>query len=161
MTSITKQQESFMREAIREAFLGLSKKEGMPFGAVIVKKGKIISKAHNTVSKEKNPTSHAEINAIRKASKKLKSYDLSGCEIYSSCEPCPMCFSAIHWARIKSIYFGTRVIDSRRIGFNELEISNETMKRNGKSRIKIVGGVLRKESLELFKEFQKSHRKPY
>ena len=96
--------EQFMLKAI-----DLSKKSvengGGPFGAVIVKDGKIIAEASNSVTKDNDPTAHAEINAIRLAAKKIGTFDLSGCEIYTSCEPCPMCLGAIYWARLDKIYF--------------------------------------------------------
>jgi guanine deaminase len=116
--SITKI-ESFMRIAIREAFKGIEKNHGGPFGAVITKNGKIIAKAHNRVLFSNDPTAHAEINAIRKASKKLASFDLSGCEIYSTCMPCPMCLGAIKWANIKTVYYGATSKDADNIGFRD------------------------------------------
>lgn len=90
-----------MKVAIDEAFKGIENNEGGPFGAVITKNGKIISKSHNEVIKNQDPTCHAEMIAIRRACAKLGTLNLSDCEIYSSCEPCPMCFSAIHWAKMK------------------------------------------------------------
>jgi len=109
----------FLKIAIEEAKKGMGKKHGGPFGAVIVCKGKIIAKAHNTVLKNNDPTAHAEINVIRQASKKTKKFDLSGCELYSTCEPCPMCFAAIHWARINKIYYGADSKDAAKIGFDD------------------------------------------
>ena len=100
-----KDKNYFMRIALKEAEKGMEKGEGGPFGAVIVKDGEIISKAHNEVLKTNDPTAHAEMVAIRRASKKLGRFNLSDCDIYSTCEPCPMCFSAIHWAKIKKLYF--------------------------------------------------------
>jgi len=101
----------------KEAISGVKKNHGGPFGAVIVKNGKIISKAHNTVIKDNDPTAHAEVNAIRKAGKKLKSRWLLDCELYSNCKPCPMCLSAIAWARIKTVYFYRTENDATEIGF--------------------------------------------
>jgi len=138
-----------MLTAVEEARKGASKCEGGPFGAVIVKHGKIVAKAHNLVLKKNDPTCHAEIEAIRKASKKLGTYNLEGCEIYSTTEPCPMCFSAIHWARIGKIYFGTETKDAAEIGFNELAISDKTLKRLGNSKIELVPGYKREECLKL------------
>lgn len=109
----------FMKIAIEEACNGVSNNDGGPFGAVIVRDGEIISKAHNEVAKTNDPTAHAEIVAIRKASSKLKRFNLSDCEIYTSCEPCPMCLSAIHWARIKKIYYGCTKEDAAKIGFDD------------------------------------------
>lgn len=124
--------------AAKEALKGIRKNYGGPFGAVIIRKGKIIAKSHNTVLKTNNPICHAEMNAITQASKKMKRFDLSACEIYSTTEPCPMCFSAIHWARIKKIVYGTTISDVKKLGFNELSISNKKLKRWGKSKVRIV-----------------------
>ena len=97
--------ETYLQLAIQEALKGISKGEGAPFGACIVKNGEIIASAHDTVVKDNDATCHAEINAIRIASKLLKHYRLDTCEIYSTSEPCPMCLAAIHWAGIKTCYF--------------------------------------------------------
>lgn len=112
-------QQKFMKIAAKEAFKGLRKNNGGPFGAVIVRNGKIISRAHNLVLRTKDPTAHAEIVAIRKASKQLKRFDLSDCVLYTSAEPCPMCFAAIHWARIKKVYYGCTADEAARIGFDD------------------------------------------
>lgn len=109
----------FMKIAVKEAFKSIRQNHGGPFGAVIVKDGKVIAKSHNKVIKTNDPTAHAEILAIRKASKKLKKFNLSDCEIYSSCEPCPMCLAAIYWARIKKLYYGCTKEDAAKIGFDD------------------------------------------
>lgn len=109
----------FMHEAVKEAFKGVKSNHGGPFGAVVVKDGKIIAKAHNSVLKSNDPTSHAEMGAIRKASKKLGTFDLSGCEIYSTCMPCPMCLGAIEWANIKTVFYGASSQDADAIGFRD------------------------------------------
>jgi len=96
-----------MKAAIEEARKGFNRDHGGPFGAVIVKDGVLLANAHNEVLKTNDPTAHAEVLAIRRACALLESYDLSDCEIYSTSEPCPMCFSAIHWSRLKRLYFGT------------------------------------------------------
>lgn len=142
-------EERFMRLSIKEAMKGIKAGDGGPFGACIVKGGEVVSKAHNTVLERKDSTCHAEINAIRKACKKLGTIDLSGCIIYSTTEPCPMCFSAIHWARIDSIVYGTEIRDVAKLGFNEMQISNSEIKRTCKSRISLVPGFLRGECLGL------------
>ena len=111
--------EKFMAKAIAEAEAGVSNNDGGPFGAVIVKEGEIIASAHNEVISSFDPTAHAEVLAIRRASKKLGRFDLSDCEIYSTCEPCPMCFAAIHWAKIKTLYFGCTKVDAANIGFDD------------------------------------------
>ncbi|MGD8990649.1 MAG: nucleoside deaminase [Desulfobacterales bacterium] len=108
-----------MKMAIEEARMGFNRNDGGPFGAVIVRNGEMIAKAHNEVLKTNDPTAHAEINAIRRACAHLNNYDLSDCEIYSTSEPCPMCFSAIHWSRIKRLYFGTTRDDVAIIGFDD------------------------------------------
>ncbi len=110
---------SFMQLAILEAELGMRKGEGGPFGAVIVCKGKVLAKAHNEVLKAQDPTAHAEIQAIRKASAKLKRFDLSDCELYTTCEPCPMCLGAVHWAKMKKLYYGCTQKDAAKIGFDD------------------------------------------
>ncbi len=111
--------DCFMESAIREAFTGMRANDGGPFGAVIVRGGAVIASAHNEVIRSNDPTAHAEIVAIRRASASLGRFDLSDCEIYSSCEPCPMCLSAIFWARIKKLYFTLSRFDAERIGFDD------------------------------------------
>ena len=109
----------FMKLAIEEAKIGFNRNDGGPFGAVIVKNGVSIASAHNEVLKTNDPTAHAEILAIRKACSHLESHDLSDCEIYSTSEPCPMCFSAIHWSRLKKLHLGTTRDDVAAIGFDD------------------------------------------
>jgi tRNA(Arg) A34 adenosine deaminase TadA len=112
------------------------KQGGGPFGAVIVKNGKIVASGVNRVTANNDPTAHAEVNAIRKACKKLKTFDLSDCVIYTSCEPCPMCLGAIYWAHIGHIYYGNTKDDAKKIGFDdsfiysELEMRKEDRKLN-------------------------------
>lgn len=108
-----------MKKAIQEANRGMRWNHGGPFGAVIVKDGKIIAKGHNMVLRKNDPTLHAEVVAIRRASRKLKTFDLSDCEIYTSCEPCPMCYGAIKWAKIKKVYYGCTRRDASTIGFDD------------------------------------------
>lgn len=124
-----------MHMALREASRGMKGGQGGPFGACIVKDGTIVAVAHNRVLASGNPTQHAEVVAIGRAAKVLGTHVLKGCTIYSTTEPCPMCFSAIHWAQIDRIVFGTGIADVKRLGFNELSISNATLKRLGKSRV--------------------------
>jgi tRNA(Arg) A34 adenosine deaminase TadA len=151
----------FMRLALREARKNLSDMRGGPFGACIVKGDKVIAISRNTVLKQ-DATCHAEINAIRKASKKLRTYDLSGCSIYSTTEPCPMCFSAIHWSKINVLVYGNTIRDAKNIGFNELSISSVRMKKLGGSKLKIISGCMRDEVNQLFKKWDKlSNKKLY
>ncbi|MBF0216918.1 MAG: nucleoside deaminase [Candidatus Omnitrophica bacterium] len=138
-----------MQRAIDDARSGVDAGDGGPFGAVIVKDGVVLATCHNTVLLDNDPTQHAEVRAISKASRKIGSFDLSGCEIYSTTEPCPMCFSAIHWARINTLYYGTTIDDVRKLGFNELTIPAAAMKDIGKSPIKIVPSFLFEKCAEL------------
>lgn len=148
----------FMRLAVREAAKNLKTFEGGPFGACIVREGKVLSVARNTVLAH-DATCHAEVNAIRRASRRLGTFDLSGSVIFSTTEPCPMCFGAIHWARIGLVVYGTSIADAKKAGFNELPVSNATLKRLGKSRIRLSGGFLRAECLELFNRWAASPKK--
>ncbi|MFC1548755.1 nucleoside deaminase [Candidatus Omnitrophota bacterium] len=140
-----------MLMAIEEARKGAGAVHGGPFGAVIVKGEEVLSKAHNSVLKDNDPTRHAEIKAISIAAAKLGTYDLSGCELYSTTEPCPMCFAAIHWAKIDRIIYGTDIEDVKKLGFNELTISNNEMKEKGSSPIDIEASFMRSECEELLK----------
>lgn len=147
---LRQEHEYFMRLAIRKTMEGIRRGQ-TPFGACIVKKGRVIACTHNTVWKHTDITAHAEINAIRKACRVLKTIDLSGCVIYSTCEPCPMCFSACHWAKISRIYYGAAIRDAHAAGFHELTLSNKRMKSLGGSHLRIVGGLLRHEAANLFR----------
>lgn len=124
-----------MHLALREAARGMGRGQGGPFGACIVRHGLILAVASNRVLVSGNPTQHAEVVAIGRAAKHLGTHVLKGCTIYSTTEPCPMCFSAIHWAQIDRIVFGTTIADVARLGFNELSISNRALKRLGRSAI--------------------------
>ncbi len=150
-----------MRVAIDIAKKGIAKRQS-PFGAAIFDaKGKLVAKAHNTVFADKDVTAHAEINAIRKACNKLRKIKLDNCIIYSTTEPCPMCFSAIHWAGISKIVYGTTINDADVLGFSELKISNRKLKSLAKLKIKIYGPFMRKECLALFKEYAQKVGKYY
>ena len=142
-----------MRAAIRSAKFGMSHGHGGPFGACIVRGNRIIAETHNTVLQSHDATCHAEINAIREASKKLKTPFLDDTIIYSTTEPCPMCFAAIHWARIPCVVYGTSIGDVKRRGFNELSIANAHLKKHGRSPVKIRKGFLRGECLNLLGEW--------
>jgi tRNA(Arg) A34 adenosine deaminase TadA len=147
--------KEFMLLALKEARRNLKDMRGGPFGACIVKNGKVISVARNTVLKDNDATCHAEINAIRKASKKLNDFRLTGCAIYSTTEPCPMCFSAIHWARLEAVVFGTSISDAKKIGFNELSIPAKKMQTKGASDVRIISAFLQKECRNLFQDWAK------
>ncbi len=109
----------YMKIAIQEAKIGIQNQDGGPFGAVVVKDGKIIGQGHNCVLKNNDPTCHGEIMAIRDACKNLNTYDLSGAELYTTCYPCPMCLCAMMWANIQCCYFGCDSKDADRIGFRD------------------------------------------
>lgn len=148
-----------MRLAVAKAQAGIRVGQ-TPFGACIVKSGRVVSLAHNVVWRTTDITAHAEMTAIRLACRKLKTIDLSGCVMYSTCEPCPMCFSACHWARIDRIVYGCSIRDAQRGGFNELAVSAREMKRRGKSPVRIQTGCLLKDNQQLFARWagQKSRR---
>lgn len=120
-----KEKEGFMREAIRLSLENMRSGKGGPFGAVIVKDGKIIARGFNQVTTTNDPTAHAEVVAIREACKELNSFQLEGCEIYTSCEPCPMCLGAIYWARSAKMYYANTKIDAAKIGFDDQFIYEE------------------------------------
>lgn len=115
----------FMKEAINLARENLKLKNGGPFGAVVVKDGKIIGRGMNTVTSANDPTAHAEVNAIREACENLNSFQLPDCDIYSSCEPCPMCLGAIYWARPRKLYFAASRNDAAKAGFDDAIIYQE------------------------------------
>ncbi|MDF7825787.1 nucleoside deaminase [Pontiellaceae bacterium B12227] len=120
--------EQFLREAIRLSEEKMKAGEGGPFAAVIVQDGTIISKGWNCVTSENDPTAHGEMEAIRKACATLKTFSLEGCEIYSSCEPCPMCLSAIYWARLDALYFAGSMADAAAAGFDDRFFYDEVSK---------------------------------
>ena len=130
---------------------------GGPFGAVIVKNGEIIARAHNTVIESTDATAHAEINAIRIASKKLNTYDLSGCILYTSAEPCPMCLSAIIWANIKEVYYANNKKDVDEIGFRD-DVIYEFLKGNKKETINLHH-IEMEEAKNVFENFKKMKEK--
>lgn len=118
----------FMQQAILLATENVLSGRGGPFGAVVVKDGEVISTGVNNVTASNDPTAHAEVTAIRNACDRLKSFRLEGCEIYTSCEPCPMCLAAIYWARCKAIYYGNCAADAARAGFNDAFLYDEMCK---------------------------------
>ena len=132
-----------MQKAVNEAVKGVKQGHGGPFGAVIVKDGKVISTSHNKVLKSNDPTAHAEINAIKKASQKLQTFDLSGCEIYTTCMPCPMCMGAIRWANISTIYYGATSEDANNIGFRDQVFYDESYQN--------IKNIYRTECLAVFR----------
>ena len=136
--------------AIKEAESGIAKNDGGPFGSVIVKDGKVISKGHNHVVSHNDPTCHGEIDAIRKACKKLKTFDLSGCEIYTTGEPCTMCACAILWSNINKVYYGATIEDNSKIGFRDEKFAQifKMTKPTG-----MYHQIDREECLKLFEKY--------
>lgn len=120
----------FMQIAIKEAYKGINKGDGGPFGSVVVKNGEVVGIGHNQVLKKNDPTLHGEIMAIKDACKNLGTYDLSGCEIYTTSEPCPMCLGAVLWANIDKIYSGCNVKDAEDIGFRDQKFFSELKKKS-------------------------------
>ena len=120
-----KDDKYFIREAIKQAKKGVESKDGGPFGAIIVKDGEVVGRGNNKVTSTNDPTAHAEMVAIRDACKNLKSFQLDGCIIYSSCEPCPMCLGAIYWARPKKLIFASSKDDASQAGFDDSFIYQE------------------------------------
>jgi tRNA(Arg) A34 adenosine deaminase TadA len=153
--------EHFMRLAIEKAREGVQRGNA-PFGACLVKNSQVLCLAHNRVWEDTDITAHAEIVAIKEACKKLDTIDLKGTLLYATCEPCPMCFSASHWARITKIIYGARIQDAKNLGFHELSVSNLAMKDKGSSEIQVEGPLLLEENLALFEDWlQKPDPKTY
>lgn len=145
--------EKFMQEAIRLSIAKMRGNCGGPFGAVVVRKGRIISRGWNCVTSANDPTAHAEISAIRAACKKLKSFRLDDCELYASCEPCPMCLAAIYWAHIKKVFYAGTRKDAARIGFDDDLIYRELSRPIARRKIKMKQ-LRRGEALKVFKEWR-------
>jgi len=153
--------EAFMREAIALSIEKMETGAGGPFGAVIVKDGKIIGRGWNCVTSSNDPTAHAEVMAIRDACKTLGTFDLSGCEIYASCEPCPMCLAAIYWARLKKLTFAATRADASDAGFDDELIYNE-LSKPWKNRQLPAGQLLPAEAQEAFERWnEKADRTRY
>lgn len=146
-----------MRKAFRLAEESV-KRGGGPFGAVIARHGEVIAEASNSVTIDHDPTAHAEVNAIRKAAAKLGTFDLSGCEIYSSCEPCPMCLGAIYWAHLDKIYYGNDRKDAARIGFDDDFIYQE-LSLDPRDRHKRMEVLLPEEAKKAFRMWEESDDK--
>ena len=140
----------YMSEAVKEAYTGIHAQDGGPFGTVIVKNNRIVGRGHNCVLAKKDPTCHGEMEAIRDACKNLGSYDLSGCELYTTAEPCPMCRGAILWSNITTLYYGCNRKDTDNIGFRDDNFYDYV---NGKNNLLKQKELDREECLKLFKEY--------
>ena len=145
--------EKFMARAIELSIESVNKNGG-PFGSVVVKDNKIIAKGSNKVTFSNDPTAHGEIVAIREACKKLNNFNLSGCELYSTCEPCPMCLSAIYWARIDKVYYANTREDARKIDFDDSLIYSELDKKINERKISMTQ-MMRNEALKAFELWDK------
>lgn len=143
-------QEAFMQAALEEAYAGIEAGDGGPFGTVIVKDGEIVGRGHNRVVVNQDPTCHGEMEAIRDACKNLGTFDLSGCELYTTREPCPMCLGATLWANIPVVYYGCTREDSDEIGFRD-EVFYEYLA--GENDLLTVSGFERERCLELFEAY--------
>ena len=144
----------FMREAIRLSLRKMRGNQGGPFGAVVVRRGKIVGRGWNQVTTANDPTAHAEVMSIREACRRLKTFRLDDCELYTSCEPCPMCLSAIYWARCKKVYYANTRRDAARIEFDDDFIYREVARPVSRRQIPITR-LLRDEALKVFAEWKK------
>jgi guanine deaminase len=148
----------FMARAIQLSIDNVLSGRGGPFGAVVVKDNKIIAEAANQVTATNDPTAHAEIVAIREACEKLGVFDLEGCEMYTSCEPCPMCLGAIYWARLGRLYFANLASDAAQAGFDDSLIYREMAQPISARKIPMIQ-MMREQALEAFRAWEKSMRK--
>ena len=151
----------FMARAIQLSIDNVRSGQGGPFGAVIVKDGSIVAEGANRVTSTNDPTAHAEVVAIREACSKIGYFELKGCEIYASCEPCPMCLGAIYWARLARIYFGNLATDASKIGFDDSTIYHELTQPHSQRTIPMVQ-MMREQALTAFRAWnQKPDKIPY
>jgi tRNA(Arg) A34 adenosine deaminase TadA len=144
--------EHYMRMAIAKTKAGIAAGQS-PFGSVIVHGDRVVAEAHNTVWRDTDPTAHAEVNAIRQAARALGTIDFTGVTLYTTCEPCPMCLAASHWARVTRIVYGATIADAQKAGFNELTVSARTMITEGGSHMRIDSDCCREECAGLFELF--------
>ncbi len=151
-------EEKFMQEAVELSKKGMISKEGGPFGCVIVKDDIIVGRGNNKVTSTNDPTAHAEVVAIRDACKNLNSFQLEDCEIYTSCEPCPMCLGAIYWARPKVIYFANNRYDAAALGFDDSMLYEEMKCDIGERKIPLIA-VGRVQALKVFEAWKSNDDK--
>mgnify|MGYP006362995359 FL=1 len=151
-------EEKFMQEAIALSQKGVQNDEGGPFGCIIVKDDKIVGRGNNKVTSTNDPTAHAEVVAIRDTCKNLGTFQLDECEVYTSCEPCPMCLGAIYWARPKVIYYANNRQDAAEIGFDDSMIYDEISADIKHRKIPIIP-LLRKEAIKIFTEWKNKEDK--
>jgi tRNA(Arg) A34 adenosine deaminase TadA len=155
------EKQQFMEEAIRLAAENVDNNAGGPFGAIIVKDGRIVGRGVNRVTTSNDPTAHAEIVAIREAARNLNSYNLDGCEIYASCEPCPMCLGAIYWARIDKLYYAGTQDDAAKANFDDSVIYKEFCLPKEKRQLPSTQ-MMREEAVKVFDNWIRNEKKiPY
>ncbi len=152
--------ERWMALAVERARAGIAAGQS-PFGAVIVKDDQLVGAGHNEVWKRTDPTAHAEIVTIQHAAAALKAIDLSGCVMYTTCEPCPMCAAAIHWARLDECVYGATIADAAHAGFNELHLPVHDVYRIGGSKVRLIPDVLRSQCAGLFREWKTARGRAY
>ncbi len=146
--------DAFMARAIQLAIENVRSERGGPFGCVVVKDSNVIAEGVNQVTATNDPTAHAEVLAIRQACQKLRSFELRGCDLYTSCEPCPMCLSAIYWARIDKVYFGSLAEDAAKAGFDDSAIYREIAQSITQRKIPMLQ-MMREEALAAFQAWEK------
>ena len=151
----------FMARAIQLSMENVRSGQGGPFGAILARGGSIIAEGVNRVTASNDPTAHAEIVAIREACRKLRVFELKDCELYTSCEPCPMCLGAIYWARLSRVYFGALAADAADIGFDDFSIYREFTQPHSQRAIPMIP-LMREEALTAFRAWQEHpEKKPY
>jgi guanine deaminase len=155
MTEASHMDNTFMARAIQLAVENVRSGRGGPFGCVVVKDGNVVSEGANQVTATNDPTAHAEVLAIRLACQKLRCFELKGYELYTSCEPCPMCLSAIYWARIDKVYFGSLAADAALVGFDDSAIYGEIAKPHSQRKIPMIQ-MMREEALAAFRAWEEN-----
>ena len=148
----------WMRVAIETALVGVAAGQS-PYGACVVRGDMLVARAHNTVLRDSDPSAHAEVNALRAAGAALGDIDLSACTVYSTCEPCTMCFACCHWAHVGRIVYGATIADSAAIGFGELHYTNTDLARLARRPVAVSGPLLRDECLAIFTAWQARGRR--
>jgi len=151
--------EDYMRLVIQIAETGIATGQ-TPFGAIIVRDGIVLAANHNTVWRDTDPTAHAEISAIRTAASRVGQIALCGCVMYTTCEPCPMCLSAVHWAKLDAVYYGALIADAQAAGFRELAVPATQLAELGGSRLRVLPGPLRDECARLFARWKAAGLSP-
>ena len=150
-----------MKEAANEASIGIDKKSGGPFGSVVVKDGEIIGRGHNRVVEKKDPTAHGEVEAIRDACENIGGFDLAGCELYTTCYPCPMCLGAILWARIDKVYYCLTSEDVEEIGFDDKDFYERLSSKDAMEKLLALDLTERETCLQILKDYVQSEPTMY